>query len=224
MAHHSPQSGSKLHPISLRPMRRVDRAIVFGTSFARWETVELEGGLDAEKMSAEHEFIDLVAEKNCQIVGWMRASRTSLRSDLVGLQAKRALQQAWWMQTDGGWPGAAGLELNPQGDTLLGLGAGLLARLHDSPAEHARVLATMYAFGRSLLVRERGLSRWIASVPLSNPASWQHIYSPAGYVQQVEAGALEDRILSQHLRHDARVLQVLEPQTSAWILWDNPVR
>ncbi len=209
--------------LSVRPMRRVDRSIVFANSFVRWNLVESDVVTTDLETSFDCEFIELVAEKNNQIVGWLRAARTSLRSDSAGIQASHALKHAWWMPPTDGWDHGAGLQLDPQGNILLGLGAGILAKITDSPTEHALVLSMMYEFGRSRLVRQLGLSRWIAQIPLTDPTAWLDVYSSAGYVQQVEHGAIEDPLLSQHLRKDVRVLEVSEDQKSVWIVWQNPV-
>lgn len=224
MDFHSQQRSSTQDRVSLRPMRRVDRTVVFSDAFVRWETVELNCEIAGDEHSSNNEFIELVVERNCQIVGWMRAARTSLRSDFAGIQANHTLKKAWWMQPTSGWNNGAGLQLSHQGDILLGTGAGILARITDSPAEHARILTLMYEFGRSQLVRRLGVSRWVAQIPLAEPTAWQDVYSSAGYVQQVEAGAIEDRLLSIHLRQNARVLEVCEHQTNVWVVWENPMR
>lgn len=211
--------------VYVRAMSRVDASVVFGESLVGWEMVEAVRG---DWGISDGSGIELVAERGGQIVGWLRARRVCVREDVLGTRALAALRRAWWMPEQAEhWQGGAGLEADPAGEVLFGMGVGVLARLGNLPELRGQVLEGMYRLGRDQVVRKLGLGRWVAQVPLVGLGDWQACYSAAGYVQQVEGGAIEDRVLSDHLRRGARVLAVEEGGAGegacVWVVWENPV-
>lgn len=214
-------------PICVRIMSRADGCVVFGRSFVRWKMIEMggdfaEGFLKKSVESGELAGLNLVAERDHQIVGWLCAARVKLAGDAS------VFRRAWWVPEQAGcWQNGAELVEDLQGDILLGRGGGVLASVGraDGSGEYERIVASMYGFGRSQVVQKLGLRRWVARIPVEERTGWRASYSLAGYVQQVEAGAVDDGLLSVHLRGGARVLEIGEDsgQGWVWVVWDNPV-
>ncbi|MBA2664576.1 MAG: hypothetical protein H0U74_19980 [Bradymonadaceae bacterium] len=192
-------------PVIVRAMSQADAALSAGGDLARWRALELVGG------ASNRVELGVVAEQNAQIVGWSRAVRVHLGASVA---------RAWWMAGGQSWETLS--RVDRDGDTLLGLGASLLAGV-EVDADRIKAL---YGLGRGRLVRRLGLRRWIACVFLEGYRTWREVYCLQGYVQQVESGAIVDVVLTAHLLAGARVLDV--PATkgaeAVWIVWENPVR
>ncbi|MFU8802742.1 MAG: hypothetical protein ACNA8W_02935 [Bradymonadaceae bacterium] len=113
-------------------------------------------------------------------------------------------------------------ELTPDGpDIVHGTGLWLVGAEIRSEQELMKIIVAT----RHEPLRRLGLRQVVCIVPARGYPSWMPHYSLFGYVQQVEAGAIQAPLLGAHLRLGAKIVAVLDsPEPSVVFSWTNPVR